>query len=519
MDNKPEQEHLIGYDEFDQAGADLIKKRKTRQRIGMAVIMVIILAVAAVSIFAFFATREESEEYSRDGAGFFGGQGRQNVVTASGTTVIGMDEVTFEIDFLEDTSLYVEEVYLSSSDEVEAGTKVLKLTEDSVAAAREELESTLQSAELSYRSSVITTKESQIQAQYTYQQALLAAEQAQGVYEDALSEQQAELDAVQQAYDAALESYNELYWQIENNTFYDDYEVAEKREAYQEAKEIYTERYSYWEITEDELKQSTTTTNKNSKLSAEEKAILADRNWIIKTIQLLQEEMEETQTACEKAESDYQSAVENAELNIKVLLNELEAAKEDLEKTSITYQKETLSAKTSYETALIKKQTAKNDYDTQITSAEEALDKLRDAMEDAEENLALFEETIGDGFFYTQEAGTLLMIRIRQEEELTGGAMVFAYSKPNEITVSVSVSQDLIAQVAVGDSTSVSIADNGTFEGTVTEINPVSSSSSRNSVTYTVTVSLEGDVTGLEANQTATVIFGADDTMRGGNHE
>ena len=42
----------------------------------------------------------------------------ENLVTASGTTSIGVDAVTFAIDFLEDTSLYVEEVYVSSGDEV-----------------------------------------------------------------------------------------------------------------------------------------------------------------------------------------------------------------------------------------------------------------------------------------------------------------------------------------------------------------------------------------------------------------
>lgn len=42
------------------------------------------------------------------------------MITASGTIAIGMDAVTFDIDFLEETSLYVEEVYLSNGDEVEA---------------------------------------------------------------------------------------------------------------------------------------------------------------------------------------------------------------------------------------------------------------------------------------------------------------------------------------------------------------------------------------------------------------
>ena len=47
----------------------------------------------------------------------------------------------------------------------------------------------------------------------------------------------------------------------------------------------------------------------------------------------------------------------------------------------------------------------------------------------------------------------------------------------------------------------------GTFDGIVTEINPVSNSFGRSSVTYTVTVPLSGDVSTLSANITARVSF------------
>lgn len=51
-----------------------------------------------------------------------------------------MKAVTFEIDFLEDTSLYVEKVYLANGDSVKAGDKYIKFTEESITDAREELD-------------------------------------------------------------------------------------------------------------------------------------------------------------------------------------------------------------------------------------------------------------------------------------------------------------------------------------------------------------------------------------------
>ena len=87
---------------------------------------------------------------------------------------------------------------------------------------------------------------------------------------------------------------------------------------------------------------------------------------------------------------------------------------------------------------------------------------------------------------------------------------VIAYSNPEKITVSVAVSQDSIAQLSVGESAMVMISDYGNYNGVIESIDPVSSSDSRTSVTYTVEVALDGDVSDLSANLTATVIFGMD---------
>lgn len=497
--------------------------------------------------------RQTQSSTTQENGGLWGHQNgknmNENLVTASGTTSIGVDAVTFAIDFLEDTSLYVEEVYVSSGDEVEAGTQYLKFTDDSIEEARSELETTAKEAEISYRSGVITTQESKIEAKYTYQQALLDAQQAQQVYEDALAAAQATLDAAEETYTEAQDDYNEYLYKVENNTFYEDYEVEEKKTAYEEAYDLYVNRVAYWELTEDELDSldsssssmtgsstttvSTSTTASDSSATAsggqgdaagaggmmgggssaasqEEQAAKADRQWILKTVTLLEERMDEAEDEYEQAKEDYEDEIDGAELKLQKLLNTYESKREAYEAAQIAYQKEILSAKTTYETTLAKGQTAQNDYDTQLTSLSEALEKLVDAKQEAEENLALFESLIGDGYLYTQEAGTILMSRAEEGETLAGGDIVFAYSNPEKITVSVAVSQDSIAQLSVGESAMVMISDYGNYNGVIESINPVSSSDSRTSVTYTVEVALDGDVSDLSANLTATVIFGMD---------
>lgn len=528
------------------------QEKEKKRRVGRKKLVVTVIGVGMVLTAAGVAGtiyyRQTQSSTTQENGGQWGHQGgmnmNDNLVTASGTTSIGVDAVTFAIDFLEDTSLYVEKVYVSSGDEVEAGTKYLKFTDDSIEDARSELESTAREAQIAYRSGVITTQESKIEAKYTYQQTLLDAQQAQQVYEDTLASLQATLDAAEDEYTQAQDDYNEYLYKVENNTFSEDYEIETKKTAYEEAYDLYVDRVEYWELTEDELDSldsssasmsgsstttvSTSTTSSDSSgqgsaggmmmggnassqaAAREEQEAKADRQWILKTVALLKERMEEAEEDYELAKEDYEDEIDGAELKLQKLLNTYESKREAYEAAQITYQKECLSAKTTYETTLAKGQTAQNDYDTQLTSLSESLEKLTDAKEEAQDNLALFESLIGDGYLYTDEAGTILMSRAEAGEVLTGDDIIFAYSNPDKITVSVAVSQDSIAQLSVGESAMVMISDYGNYSGVIESINPVASSDSRTSVTYTVEVALDGDVSALSANLTATVIFGMD---------
>ena len=82
-------------------------------------------------------------------------------VTAGGSTSVGMQEESFDLDYIE-TELEIEEVYLSSQDEVEAGTAILKLTDESVEAARRELEEKATQADLDYREALLDGEEEKI---------------------------------------------------------------------------------------------------------------------------------------------------------------------------------------------------------------------------------------------------------------------------------------------------------------------------------------------------------------------
>ncbi len=575
----------------------LVKKRKWKNRLGIVAVTAIVIAIAAVSLGSYIRTRQTAinnsmEDHAQNGNGNF--HRESSVVMATGTTSVGVKAVTFAIDFLEDTNLYVEEVYLINGDSVKAGDKYIKFMEESIADAREELKSAALSAQLAYKSGQISDGESKLQAKYTYDMVMLESQFAKQVYDNTIA--QLEADYVQSAkiYEEAQQEYQEYLERVQNNTFYDDYHIVTLKEAYEEAKELYADRMQYWEVTDEELKSGSsetmgtagmmtlsgsagrettsdeeieeelkskddleedseedteskkdleTDTESNDKSDKEDTESKKDtdkgtsspsdsaefagfssmgkqenqdsqneRKWIIKTINLLEQEVEKAEENYTTALKEYEDEMASAELNLQKLLSKLEAAREDFIDAEVSYQKQALNAKTVYETSVANGKTAQNDYDTQLTSLKDSLDRLRDAQEEADSNLALFEALVGDGYLYTEESGTVLMLMAEEGKVLAGGSMIFAYSNPEQISVSMSVSQEDIAKLYVGEAASVVIADAGTYSGVIETINPIASSNSRTAVSYTVIVNLQGDVSGLDANLTASVIFGENTT-------
>ena len=174
------------------------------------------------------------------------------------------------------------------------------------------------------------------------------------------------------------------------------------------------------------------------------------------------------------------------------------------------YEIQLAQAKLTYETSLSSAERAESDYNTTVEKAESDLASLKSTYEDAKENLKLFESSVGDGYFYASEDGTILRTMVRAEQNLTSDAVVFVYSNPKELTVTVSVDQSDIAKLTVGDSAYVQSSAGSGFTGVITAIDPVSSSSSRTSVTYSVTVQItvEDEESSLSANESVTVVFG-----------
>ena len=212
----------------------------------------------------------------------------------------------------------------------------------------------------------------------------------------------------------------------------------------------------------------------------------------------------------EEAQEKYDDAVTNASFNLQTLQLKLPSLQQAVTEAKENQEIQQAQAKLTYETALSTADRAESNYNTTVEKAESDLAALKSTYEDAKENLELFESSVGDGYFYASEDGTILRTVVRADQNLTSDAEVFVYSNPKELTVTVSVDQSDIAKLTVGDSAYVQSSAGSGYTGVITAIDPVSSSSSRTSVTYSVTVriNVEDEEDSLSANESVTVVFG-----------
>lgn len=431
----------------------IFSQKKNKKWIIVALVLVLTLGGGSVAAVVILHRNGNRSEYSMPG-NMAGLTFTEDMTAASGVTNVGITEANFDVENLT-TELEIEEVYAVSGEEVTAGDKILKLTEDSVEEARKELERALKDAE------------------------------------DEIAE---------------YESY------VNDGSYKSYFKVDEYQAIYDENLKALTDKLDEWGIGWSQITggsagsvQAGGTAGNVLGSSGQD-----SNSSNVKILASLYNILEQNLKDLEEAQEKYEDAVTNASFNLQTLQLKLPSLQQAVTEAKENYEIQLAQAKLTYETSLSGAERAESDYNTTVEKAKSDLAALKSTYEDAKENLELFESSVGDGYFYASEDGTILRTMVRAEQTLTSDAVVFVYSNPKELTVTVSVEQSDIAKLTVGDSAYVQTSAGSGYTGVITAIDPVSSSDSRTSVTYSVTVQInvEDEEDSLSANESVTVVFG-----------
>lgn len=498
---------LINSERAEKKGKNDRKGRKK----WMVVVLILVLAIGGGSVTAVVILRKNGNATAFSMPGNMAGLTlTEDMVAASGVTNVGITEETFDVENLT-TDLEIEEVYAVSGEEVTAGDKILKLTEDSVAEARKELERTLRDAELSYRTGKIEYEQNLITAEYTKDSAILTGQQAKEVYDETVASLQSAVTKAEEELQEAEDDIAEYESYVNDGSYKSYFKVDEYQAIYDENLKALTDKMDEWGVSWSQVTGGGGSVQIGGGAGSNMQSGGTSNASILASLYSV---LEQNLKDLEEAQEKYDDAVTNASFNLQTLQLKLSSLQQAVTEAKENKEIQQAQAKLTYETALSTADRAESDYNTTVEKAESDLAALKSTYEDAKENLKLFESSVGDGYFYASEDGTILRTVVRADQNLTSDAVVFVYSNSKELTVTVSVDQADIAKLTVSDSAYVQSSANGGFTGEITAIDPVSSSDSRTSVTYSVTVKImtedeeNENSSSLSANESVTVIFG-----------
>lgn len=412
---------LINSERAEKKGKNDRKGRKK----WMVVVLILVLAIGGGSVTAVVILRKNGNATAFSMPGNMTGLTlTEDMVAASGVTNVGITEETFDVENLT-TDLEIEEVYAVSGEEVTAGDKILKLTEDSVAEARKELERTLRDAELSYRTGKIEYEQNLITAEYTKDSAILTRQQAKEVYDETVASLQSAVTKAEEELQEAEDDIAEYESYVNDGSYKSYFKVDEYQAIYDENLKALTDKMDEWGVSWSQVTGGGGSVQIGGGAGGNmQNGGTSNASILASLYSVLEQNLKDLEEAQEK----YDDAVTNASFNLQTLQLKLSSLQQAVTEAKENKEIQQAQAKLTYETALSTADRAESDYNTTVEKAESDLAALKSTYEDAKENLKLFESSVGDGYFYASEDGTILRTVVRADQNLTSDAVVFVYS-------------------------------------------------------------------------------------------
>lgn len=198
---------------------------------------------------------------------------------------------------------------------------------------------------------------------------------------------------------------------------------------------------------------------------------------------------------------DLSESLAEEQKNYDSLYNKLKSAQS-------AYTTKSAEAEKTYQEALFSSQNAGSQYSADVNGVEVTVEEAAVALEEAEENLAEFEAFVGDGTVYSAYDGTVTEIGYAAGDELSSSTAVVTFADAASVSMTVSVSEEDIAGIALGDEVMVELtAYEGETFPAVVKSTDTSVSSGSSTVSYDVEVLLTGDTDGIFTDMTGSVTF------------
>lgn len=366
----------------------------------------------------------------------------------------------------ETSELKIAEVHVSIGEQVEGGDVLYTLVEEGVAELTEELKSNVNKAKADLDALIADQELSKATAENTYQTSL-----AYGSF--AAAEKNSTIAGLEQA-------------------------VAEKQEELETARANVTIYEAKLEQAEYDLGLAKEVLDNST--WAREHAAKED----IFSVSSAYQQAEEAQTTYDTLKQEKEQAEQN-----------LEQAKKNVQSCETAWAKAkrelatgTLSAEETYQLRMLAYENAQETYDITLAYLEDNLKAQEEIYAEAEEKWEEFASHISGNQILAKYSGVITSVDLAAGDSLTTGASIVTLYDMEEVSMTVTLEEEDMTHIEVGGMANISFTaySEDIYKAEVTEISDASSENS-GTITYEVTVTLQGDVSNLFQGMTGDITF------------
>ena len=387
-----------------------------------------------------------------------------------------------------DSDLVIKKVCITSGQNVKKGDTILKLTTKSVSNVRKLYKAAVSSAKLTLKEARVDRDSDKLTAEYEYKERIAAGKSAKTTYKATLQSLDSAVVTAQNNYNTAVSGIKTLPSKIKN--------LKKKIKKAGGSTTVY----------------KSTSTNQNTGSNAGNNTgnmngtgMGDDKNGGTSGTGTTagstgSQSSSNTVTIMQQQLASYRQQLSEYKSNLKNLKSQLKSAKKARKTGKI-------SAKKTYDAAMLQYSNAKTLYNVAMDGIDDDVKDAQETLKDAQKALKTFEKYAGTGVIKAECSGTVTSVGYEDGETLSTDTDIATYMNSDAVTTSVSVAQDDISEIEVGDTVNISLSayEGKTFHGKVTSISTTSSGTS--TVSYPVVVTMTGDVSSIYAGMSADVTF------------
>lgn len=215
------------------------------------------------------------------------------------------------------------------------------------------------------------------------------------------------------------------------------------------------------------------------------------------------EQLQQAQTLFDTMEQKLEEAEKDAEQAEKNLTN----SQNELSKAERALESGRLDAQETYELRMLAYANAQETYELTLTYLEEDLEEQQDIFDQAKEKWDAFSSHINGTEVCAKFDGVITSVELSEGDLLVTGATVVKLYDTSEVTMTVTLDEDDMSDIAEEGMANISFTayPDSIYQAVITDISDASAN--KNGTTYDVTVTLQGDVTGLFQGMTGKVTF------------